>query len=101
MIKKMIAAMSAIAIMGTSAAYNGAQYSFLRSYAAESEEQISEGCAMISIIAPNYKLPEGIKAKLVEVNGENRKVLAEWEPASTDMQTFSKLSLSDDISYKV
>ena len=101
MIKKMIAAMSAIAIMGTSAAYNGAQYSFLRSYAAESEEQISEGCAMISIIAPNYKLPEGITAKLVEVNGENRKVLAEWEPASTDMQTFSKLSLSDDINYKI
>ena len=102
MIKKMIAAMSAVAIMGTSAAYNGAQYSFFRSYAAESaEEHISEGCAMISIIAPNYKLPDGVTAKLVEVNGEERKVLAEWEPASTDMQTFSKLSLSDDISYKI
>ena len=102
MIKKMLAAMSAVAIMGTSAVYNGTQYDFFRSYAAESaEEQISEGCAMISIIAPNYKLPEGVAAKLVEVNGENRKVLAEWEPASTDMQTFSKLSLSDDISYKV
>ena len=102
MIRKMIAAMSAVAIIGTSAAYNGAQYSFFRSYAAESaEEQISEGCAMISIIAPNYELPEGITAKLVEVSGEERKVLAEWEPAKTDMQTFSKLSLSDDVSYKI
>lgn len=102
MIRKMIAAMSAIAIMGNSAVYNGAQYSIFRSYAAESaEEQISEGCAMISIIAPNYKLPEGITAKLVEISGEERKVLAEWEPAKTNMQTFSNLSLSDDTSYKI
>lgn len=102
MIRKMIAAMSAAAIMGSSAAYNGAQYGFSLSYAAESaEEQISEGCAMISIIAPNYKLPEGITAKLAEVSGEERKVLAEWDPVSSDMQTFSKLSLSDDISYKL
>ena len=99
MIKIMIAAMSAVAIMGTSVAHNGTQYSFFRSYAAESaEEQLSEECAIISIIAPNYELPEGITAKLVEVSGEERKVLAEWEPAKTDTHTFSKLSLSDDVS---
>ena len=101
MIRKMIAAMSAVAIMGTSAAYSGAPYSFFSSYAAEAEEQISEGCAMISIIAPHDKLPEGLTAKLVEVKGEEKKVLAEWDPAKSDMQTFSKLSLSDDISYKL
>ena len=56
---------------------------------------------MISIIAPNYKLPEGITAKLVEVKGEEKTVLAEWDPASSDMQTFSKLSLSKDISYRI
>lgn len=56
---------------------------------------------MISIIAPNDKLPQGITAKLVEVSGEERKVLAELEPAKTDLQTLSKLSLSDDVSYKI
>ena len=100
MIKKMIAAFSVVAIIGTSAPYNGAKYENYKSYAAESEE-ITEGCAMISIIAPNNKLPEGITAKLVEVKGEERTALAEWDIGSTGMQTFSNLSLSDDRSYKL
>ncbi|WP_024862065.1 dockerin type I domain-containing protein [Ruminococcus flavefaciens] len=101
MIKKILAAVSAVAIMGTSAAYNGVQFSLFRSYAAGTEEQVTEGGVMISVIAPGCKLPEGLNAKLVEVRGEEKTVLSEWDPASTDIQTISKLSLSDDVSYKL
>lgn len=101
MIKKMIAAMSAAAIMCTCTAYSSG-YSFTDSFAAEQSAEQSETCgAMISIVAPNHTLPDGITAKLVAVKGDERTVLEEWDPKAVSVMEIRDLEYSGDVSYKL
>ena len=101
-IKKMIAVLSAITIIGSSTAVSMGQYQLLHSYAVGETAEQAESCgAMISIIAPNDKIPEGFTAKLVEVKGEERTTLAEWDASEDGIRVFKDLKYSDDVSYKV
>lgn len=102
MIKKMIAVLSAITIMGSYTAVNTSQYWLVSSYATGETAEQAESCgAMISIVAPNDKLPKGITAKLVEVKGEERTVLSEWDAAESGIRVIKDLKYRDDISYKI
>lgn len=102
MIKKMIAAMSAAAIMCSCAAYSSGAYSIPDAFAAEQSPEQSETCGvMVSVVAPNYTLPDGITAKIVEVRGEERTVLEEWDPKTVSVKEIKGLEYSDDVSYKL
>ncbi len=102
MIKKLIAVLSAVTIMGTGAAYSGSLEGLKNSFAAETSAEQNETCkVMISVKTVNEKLPGELKAKLIAVKGEEKTELAEWSPADTDVKEIGDLEYSDDVSYRI
>lgn len=103
LIKKMLAVLSAVAIMGTCSVYSGKNY-MLKSYAEGETASVSENCGVeVSLSPASDPIPNDahIKARLVKVAGDETTDIEEWEITQDGVKTINDLEYSENISYKI
>lgn len=101
MIRKMTAFLTAVAIIGTGAAYSGSLNSFTGTLAAQAAEQ-SETCGVtVSVTAFKEAIPEGVNLKLVSVKGEEQTEIASWEACEAPTKEITGLEYSEDADYRI
>lgn len=102
MIRKMIAFISAAAIIGTGNAYSGNIADIQKSFAAETAAEKNETCGVtVSVTAFGGKLPEGITAKLISVEGEETTEIASWDTTDTPVKQITGLEYNEEADYRI
>ena len=100
--KKMLAVLSAIAVIGTCSIYNRNSFTVFAENEAISDSE-SETCSIaISMSSLADPIPEGahIKARLVRTDEDNT-AIDEWEITQNGVKELKGLEYSEDFSYKI
>lgn len=100
--KKMLAVLSAIAVIGTCSAYNGSTFNVSAENTSVSDAE-AETCSLTVSVSPLADpVPEGshIKARLVKM-GEEDIAIDEWELTQDGVKELKGIEYSEDTVYKI
>ena len=100
--KKMLAVLSAIAVIGTCSVYNSSSFTVSAETATVSDTDAETCMVTVSMSSYSEPIPEDahIKAKLVR-SGEEDVVIDEWELTQDGAKELKGLEYSEDFSYKI